>query len=412
MAPIRRKTDLARHQAITLDNILDTVAEQAMGFHFGKPKRIDEKALAVILPILRDGEIGRDYITYPEVTDNVIVTDSGIISKVNLENKTDQKVFIRSGTVFEGKGTQSRVITRSAILFAGQKVSLDARCVHASHGIHPGSEFGYHGTISLDIERAVYDAGFKPRDQHVYWNRVGASNSAKRAHSSDAVEASSRVEELDAILASRLVGEELEGEAEQRSEHLHAVNAPPPRPGRITASPAQTGSGRRSQSRHTIWGDIFGGTFGRPAAGAMPAADSFVANDTVFTQNLDEILSKVKLHDNQVGISLITDRGVETIELFEVRQSWSALHKASVKRMGTELIKEEKEDVFEYKPERAIEQVTRVLAMDYDANTIYEHKAEGGDRVVITGLTNASHIGEVVELGGKVIHLSLLKRAV
>ena len=35
-----------------------------------------------------------------------------------------------------------------------------------------------------------------------------------------------------------------------------------------------------------------------------------------------------------------------------------------------------------------------------------------GDKVVITGLTNASHIGEVVELGGKVIHLSLLKRAV
>jgi hypothetical protein len=406
MAPIRRKTDLARHQAITLDNILDTVAEQAMGFHFGKPKRVDDKALAVILPILRDGEIGRDYVTYPEVTANVIATDSGNISQVNLENKTDQKVFLRSGTVFEGKGTQSRVLTRSAILFAGQKVSLDARCVHASHGIRPGSEFGYHGTISLDIERAVYDAGWKPRDQHAYWNRVGASNSAKRAYASDAVEGLRRVEELHAMLASRLAGEELEGEAEQRSEHPHAVNAP------LTASPAQRGSGRRSPSRHTIWGDIFEGTFGRPAAGAMPPADSFVANDTVFTQNLDEILSKVKLHDNQVGISLITDRGVETIELFEVRQSWSALHKASVKRMGTELIKEEKEDVFEYKPERAIEQVTRVLAMDYDANTIYEHKADGGDKVVITGLTNASHIGEVVELGGKVIHLSLLKRAV
>ena len=405
MAPIRRKTDLARHQAITLDNILDTVAEQAMGFHFGKPKRIDDKALAVILPILRDGEIGRDYITYPEVTDNVVVTDSGIINNVNLENKTDQKVFIRSGTVFEGKGTQSRVITRSAILFARQKVSLDARCVHASHGIRPGSEFGYHGTISLDIERAVYDAGWKPRDQHVYWNRVGASNSAKRAHSSDVVEGSrsEELEEVDPSLSSRLVGEELEGEPEQRSEQRHAIKAPPPRFGRRVA--ASLGA-RRSQSRHVIWGESFGGAFG------VPAADSFVANDTVFTQNLDEILSKVKLHDNQVGISLITDRGVETIELFEVRQSWSALHKASVKRMGTELIKEEKEDVFEYKPERAIEQVTRVLAMDYDANTIYEHKAEGGDKVVITGLTNASHIGEVVELGGKVIHLSLLKRAV
>ena len=408
MTAIRRTStsSLAKYQAITLDNIMETLAGQAMGFHFGKPKRIDDKALAVVLPILRDGEIGRDYLTYSE-TDGVIATDSGIINKVNLKNNTDKKVFVRSGTVFAGKGTQSRTITRSAILFPGKEVGLDARCVHASHGIHTGSTFGNHGTISLDIERSVYSAGFAPKDQSTYWSAVNLSNAAK-SMCFMGVDTSSLADETIVSFASSVAdaGEPVMDfimDRPQGSAHIPRMG-PSLRGGMHSGVRASAGPARRAGS------PPFAPTRGRTES-AAPPRDSYVANDAVFTANLDDILSKVKLHDGQVGISLITDRGVETIELFEVHQSWAALHKDSVKRMGTELIKEEKEDVFEYKPEKAIEQVTRILAMNYDANVIYEHKADGADRVVITGLTSASHIGEAVELGGKLIHLSLLKRA-
>jgi len=406
MAPIRRTSTsaLTKYQAVNLDNIMDTLIGQAMGFHFGKPKRVEDKALAVILPILRDGEIGRDYLTYPE-TDGVTAIDSGMINKVNLKNNTDQKVFVRSGTVFAGKGTQSRTITRSAILFPGKEVALDARCVHASHGIRGGANFGYHGTISLDVERGVYGAGYTPLDQTTYWNMVSTSNMMKSTcFVADAGLGAFTMEKAGLEPAEPIRG----GGLDSLRARLESAQ---PRPRFTTSSsgPMRAG-GIRGSARASAGSPPFAPPLIRTAT-AAPPRDSYVANDTIFTANLDDILSKVKLHDDQVGISLITDRGVETIELFEVHQSWAALHKDSVKRMGTELIKEEQEDVFEYKPEKAIEQVTRVLAQSFDANVIFEHKADGNDRVVITGLTSASHIGEAVELGGKLIHLSLLKRA-
>lgn len=408
MTAIRRTSasNLVKYQAITLDNIMDTLVGQAMGFHFGKPKRVEDKALAVVLPILRDGEIGRDYLTYSE-TDGVIATDSGMINKVNLKNNTDKKVFVRSGTVFAGKGTQSRTITRSAILFPGKEIGLDARCVHASHGIRTGSGFENYGTISLDVERSVYGAGFTPQSQQNYWNAVNVSNTLKAAYWGDNPEADS-IGMFSLMEQSEPIG----GGSSSLRDRLSNINPSPRMRSRV---PSRSSGPRASAAPPFAFGRAQGASsipgqhvnVNRQA----PPRDSYVANDTVFTANLDDILTKVKLHDNQVGISLITDRGVETIELFEVHQSWAALHKDSVKRMGTELIKEEKEDVFEYKPEKAIEQVTRVLGQDFDANVIYEHKADGEDRVVITGLTSASHIGEAVELGGKLIHLSLLKRA-
>lgn len=402
MTAIRRSpSNLVKYQSITLENIMETLIGQGMGFHFGKPKRVEDKGLAVVLPLLRDGEIGRDYLTYSE-TDGVIATDSGLINKVNLKNTTDQKVFVRSGTVFAGKGTQSRTITRSTVLYPGKEVALDARCVHASHGIHQGNKFENYGTISIDVERSVYGAGFTPRDQGVYWSAVSASNVMKSSYTEGSNNVSSTLasNDVSATLTSNLEDAELTrgGSLRSRLSGLHDDSTWQQR----AASRATFG---RAQGAAHSPGRII------CPSPQTPKMDSFVAGDTVFTANLDDILSKVKLHDNQVGISLITDRGVETIELFEVHQSWAALHKDSVKRMGTELIKEETEDVFEYRPEKAIEQVTRVLALDYDANVIFEHKAEGADSLIITGLTSASHIGEAVELGGKLIHLSLLKRA-
>ena len=418
MTAIRHTTasNLAKYQNITLENIMATLIGEAMGFHFGKPKRVEDKALAVVLPILRDGKFERDYLVYSE-TDGVTATDSGMIDKVNLKNNTDQKVFVRSGTVFAGKGTQSRTITRSAILFPGKEVALDARCVHASHGIRGGAEFGNYGTISLDVEKSVYTAGFTPQSQSTYWNAVSSSNMAK-SMCFVGTDISSASDEMSIHLNSFAdIGESFlhSGPESMFGRAQGSAHTPGMRPPLRGVAHGVRASARASRSSGPRRSGAASPPFAPPrpqtTTSSAPPRDSYVANDTIFTANLDDILTKVKLHDNQVGISLITDRGVETIELFEVHQSWASLHKDSVKRMGTELIKEEKEDVFEYKPEKAIEQVTRVLGQDFDANVIYEHKADGADRVVITGLTSASHIGEAVELGGKLIHLSLLKRA-
>jgi hypothetical protein len=141
--------------------------------------------------------------------------------------------------------------------------------------------------------------------------------------------------------------------------------------------------------------------------------DNLKKNYDEFAKNFDSILSKARLHDNQAGLALITDTGCKTVEVFDLPLSWEAIHKDSVKRMGTELLRgSDNTSVFEYKPENAINAVRKVLAMPFKTNKIYEHKPSNGEpSVLILGLTASQYVGEVVELDGRAIHLVLLEMA-
>lgn len=81
--------------------------------------------------------------------------------------------------------------------------------------------------------------------------------------------------------------------------------------------------------------------------------------------------------------------------------------------MGTELLRgEDKTSVFEYKPEHAVAAVTKVLALDYKTNLIYEHKPSNGEpSVKIHGLTSSRYVGEVVELDDRVMHMVIIETA-
>src|SRR5262245_31453545 len=165
---------------ISASTILQLISEESMGFRFGKPERPNEASLACILPILRETSQERQYITLPE-TENVLVSDSGTINKINLKNASKKNVFVRSGTIFEGKGTQSRALTRSAVLFPGTEVALDVRCVHQTHGIRGGAEFKYGGITPLAVDASLYAAGYRPQDQHTVWNAVRKTTASMRA---------------------------------------------------------------------------------------------------------------------------------------------------------------------------------------------------------------------------------------
>jgi hypothetical protein len=354
-------------KTLSKEAVLLAVAEEKLGFSFGKPDRPSEKSLACILPILRETTFVRQYVTMPE-TENVIVTDSGMINKINIKNTGKENVFLRSGTIFEGKGTQSRIITRSAVLFPNSEVALDARCVHASHGIRTGSNFKYGGTVPIAVENASYTAGFTPADQHTVWENVTKTTTT-----------------MNAMMGGERVSADISGRV--------------------------PGVRRTFTSRSS---GIFGSSVSIPEE--QPPLSSFRQdnlkdNFDAFSQNFDDILSKARLHENQCGLSLITYTGCKTIELFDVPLSWEALHKDAVKRMGTELLRgEDKTNVFEYKPEHAVEAVKKVLTMDFKTNLIYEHKPSNGEpHVAIFGLTSKQYVGEVVEMSGQMVHLTILE---
>jgi hypothetical protein len=81
--------------------------------------------------------------------------------------------------------------------------------------------------------------------------------------------------------------------------------------------------------------------------------------------------------------------------------------------MGTELLRgSDNTNVFEYKPENAVNAVRKVLGLDYKTNLIYEHKPSNGEpHVAIFGLTASRYVGEIVELDGRVMHLNILETA-
>lgn len=368
-------------KTISASTILQLISEESMGFRFGKPERPNEASLACILPILRETSQERQYITLPE-TENVLASDSGTINKVNLKNASKKNVFVRSGTIFEGKGTQSRALTRSAVLFPGSEVALDVRCVHQTHGIRGGAEFKYGGITPLAVDSSLYAAGYRPQDQHTMWSAVRQTTASMRAMAGTPEPAAAQVSRPE--VRRSVSWSPGAGFSEVVASHAAAV-APP------LVAPSAKESG-----------------------GFERGADNLKENFDQFARSFDEILSKARLHENQVGLGLITDKGCKTIEVFDLPASWEAIHKDAVKRMGTELLRgADNTSVFEYKPENAVNAVRKVLALDYKTNLIYEHKPSNGEpHVAIFGLTASRYVGEVVEVDGRVVHLTILETAV
>jgi len=392
-------------KTISSSTILQAISEESMGFRFGKPERPNESSLACILPIIRETSQERQYITLPE-TEQVLVFDSGTINKVNLENTSKKNVFVRSGTIFEGKGTQSRAIMRSAVLFPGTEVALDVRCVHQTHGIRTGAEFKYGGITPLSVDSRVYSAGYRPQDQHATWNAVRHTTSAMRTMASVVEAPVADIAErpvVDTRKLAKQITERIRREAAKPSASPDVVRAAQALGVAGLPQPSVPTPAMPTQEQPAIGRVVFG-----------TADDNLKQNFDEFARSFESILSKARLHENQVGLALITDTGCKTIELFDLAASWEAIHKDAVKRMGTELLRgPDNTNVFEYKPENAVNAVRKVLGLDYRTNLIYEHKPSNGEpHVAIFGLTASRYVGEIVELDGRVIHLTILETAI
>lgn len=348
---------------------LQIIANEKMGFSFGVPERPDENSLAVVLPILRSTSVKRHYITLPETKD-VQIADTGSINKMRFTNKTSENVFVRSGTMLKGS-TQERAITRSAILFPGSTVELECRCIHQTRGIQHNATVNYSGITPLKFDQMNYRASYAARSQSDYWSNAESFTSCLY----------------------------------KSTEEAHARD---PRRPRIP---------RRSRALRPRAASLNTERLGLPPIGDFVEDSAFnfrqddlASNFDEFSKTFADLLAKVKLHRNQVGLGLITDKACETIELFDLDQSWKAMHEDAVKRVGSDVAKPDLSGVFEYKQEKAVEAVKKVLGVGFDQKVIYEHRASNGEpSVAVIGLSNEKYTGEIVELDGRVMHLVLLR---
>lgn len=142
------------------------IAEQKDGFSFGEPWRQSEKALGIIVPILRKKDAKRDYVMVEE-TKKVNIEDTGSINRIRIVNDDKQNVFIRSGTILAGT-TQERAVVSGVIIVPNSTMEAEVKCVHATKGIMSGAKM----KVVKDYAPTIVMQALASRDQGKVWNSV------------------------------------------------------------------------------------------------------------------------------------------------------------------------------------------------------------------------------------------------
>ena len=148
---------------MAVQDFITDIIEEKNGFILDEPWRLSEESLSVIVPIKREIEEERDYITFAEAV-NVNVEDTGQIDYVFVRNNEDKTLLISRGEIFRGK-TQERVSIHGCIIQAGKGARVAVRCIHRSKGIRRGTDMEYGGRTPYDINLS---------NQTDTWNSINA----------------------------------------------------------------------------------------------------------------------------------------------------------------------------------------------------------------------------------------------
>ena len=132
--------------------------------------------------------------------------------------------------------------------------------------------------------------------------------------------------------------------------------------------------------------------------------DDLSASTKAFKELISDILNKVPIKENQVGMALLDVTGCRGLEVFDVPVSWKELRDDIIAKHG-EAIKEPGESVFRYIPEKAKALVQDVLRQDYHHRLVWE---DGPAKTY--AIHNGRMAGEVTELNGKIIHMVINRK--
>lgn len=332
---------------MAIDGFLNNLCKE-IGYKFGTPWRYSDKALGIMVPILKIG-IGkefeeREYITIEEVKDQGIsFKDTGRIDRVIVESSLGKIIFIRSGTALKSSGTQPRAVETSVVIMpeTGKKETkqeIPVRCIHASKPISTGTKFGYAGDVPLEVRSALLSRS----GQRETWSAVSSAT------------------------------------------HRFMSTRTSPRLG--------------NSNRHGFTGIQRMRLNSDNLVGVMEEVDKF-------TGNIDEILAKVPLFEDQVGAVFLDMKDVVGMEMFDHPKSWSAIHKEVEKRLGESSIKEEDKSFFKPDYEKV-----KPLTLEFLKKLLESDKIETSQGIVSTiSLKGDGVIGEATTINGKVIHIVGIK---
>lgn len=133
-------------------------------------------------------------------------------------------------------------------------------------------------------------------------------------------------------------------------------------------------------------------------------ADDIASNLKSFSKAIESVLKKVPFTKNQVGVVLLDTKGCAGLEAFNLTGSWKAIKDDIVRREGEKIAEVDKDNVFEYKPEKAKKQAKKALENEFEEADLYKDKESQTVKI-----SYGDFVGEVALLRDRVIHLSLTK---
>ena len=365
-------------QNTILAQMLDDLAHQQDGFSFGEPKRYSDKALGLVVPILRKGNYRRNYIMSREGKINL--KDSGKINKVHVTNNEDTPAFIRGGTIFGGD-TQERAVIMGIVIDANTTSDVPVRCVHASKGIRGGSIMRDEGIVPHEMFPT-----FIGGKQEEVWNHVRRFTTGEKINRTRD-EFSNRFSDWQSRSLS------LHSKSSSRDRLIGArVNEPASAfLGGVSTYPIET------DRSHAQSDDLLGNL-------------KEISKGKV---DMENFIKQMKPLKDQVGAVVFDGVGIVGVELFDTSKSWKVLHEQVLKKYDDALTLEQEEPIFTLQEDMVVKKITefveKVLGCDekelssvqLKSNNSYAHTTE---------LINGGIIGEYTQIGSHVIHIFLMKR--
>ena len=330
-----------------LRQFIENVREEKAGFSLSKPWRLEEKSTGVIIPILRKSTKKRDYITFPEAL-KVKAEDTGHIDYIYVKNEEDKPVLISRGEIFRGK-SQERAVVHDVLVMPGIGMRVAVKCIHASKGINQGSKMEYGGKIPYNISLD---------NQSSTWQNVNAYNTSfthigdKVTPTSDGVvfdsgKVSNDAFEVNSVFLAGVGDSDVRGISNAASDDLHKT-----------------------------------------------------LND--LSQSIRKIMKKIPPIKNQVGAAFFQKNIFQGMDVFDLKESWTAIKEDVVAKEGASFIDRDEDDMFEFKPEKGMKKLKKELTHNYEEKTIFKDK---NSRLV--QVSSKSLIGEGLIFNDKVIHLTL-----
>jgi len=264
---------------------LGMIAAQEGGYGMGEPWRYSDESVVAVLPITRELEEERSYLTFTEAGQILQVTETGRINEVEVKNRNGTAVFLRAGEILAG-GTQARSIVDSQVVESGEKARIPVVCVHQSRGLRTGAKFT--------------SGGYTPTPLHTHLLEIRERERRQRPD--------------QRYTRSQFAAAAMQG------QHWNSINA---YTSRLMAS-----------SRYTAHlADV-----GEPVMDTTPR-DDLVQAVNRYSHAIGDVIAKVPVVDKQVGLATIGMEGVIAFECYDLKQSWSAIREAAVKQQGEDLSK-------------------------------------------------------------------------